>query len=56
MLGFSYQEQLFDNFIKDHLTIRDKEFTRVSVFLGHLLQDKDRISKKIEELNDPAFD
>ena len=24
--------------------------------MGHLLQDKDRIIKKIEELNDPSFD
>ena len=28
----------------------------MSIFLGHLLQDKDRICKKMEELNDPAFD
>jgi hypothetical protein len=52
----SYREQLYDNFIRDHLTVKDGELRVLSLFQGHLLQNKDRVSKKLLELNDPAYD
>ena len=36
--------------------MKNGELNNISLLQGHLLQNKDRINKKIQELNDPAFD
>ena len=36
--------------------MKNGELHNISQLQGHLLQNKDRINKKIQELNDPAFD
>lgn len=53
---FSCKDKLYEQFLKEHLSEKNGEIRNITLFQGYLLQSQDRVVKKLQVLNDPAFD